>query len=69
MMRAKFICTKITETVTGKEVEFTPVTATSEENKIFFQYTPYGSIKLGTINPDIQLLIGKEYFVDFTVAE
>lgn len=41
------------------------------ENHEFWQYTPSGEIKLGTINPEAwqQFEIGKEYYVDFSPAD
>lgn len=40
------------------------------ENTKYWQYTPSGSIVLGTVNPAAwsQFEIGKEYYVDFTPA-
>jgi len=42
-----------------------------EENKEFFASTPNGSIRLVTTNPDAagEFIQGKEYYVDFTLAE
>jgi hypothetical protein len=70
-MRAKFICTSKTETMQGIEVTLHPVVNGSEENKKFFKYTPYGDIKIGTINQDAaaEIVIGAQYYVDFTKAE
>ena len=67
MVRAKFTVMNVTE----KEVTLLPVTYGSEENKKFFELTPYGSIQMGTINPDAikQFEVGKEFYVDFTPAE
>jgi len=67
MVRAKFKVMNVTE----KEVTLLPVTYGSEENKKFFELTPYGSIQMGTINPDAikQFEVGKEFYVDFTPAE
>jgi len=41
------------------------------ENKKFWDATPTGEIRLGTVNPAAweQFEIGKEYYVDFTPAE
>lgn len=40
------------------------------ENSRFWDYSPTGEIRLGTVNPDAweQFEIGKEYYVDFTAA-
>jgi hypothetical protein len=53
------------------EVEFMAVTDGSEENKRFFKFTPSGTIKLATVNKEAaaQLIPGKQYYVDFTLAE
>lgn len=57
-----------------RSLEFSPVAASADpnhENTKFWQYTPSGSIKLGTVNPEAwqQFEIGKEYYVDFSPAE
>lgn len=40
------------------------------ENSRFWDYSPSGEIRLGTVNPDAwqAFEIGKEYYVDFTPA-
>jgi len=52
-------------------IRMTPVCGDGEENKKFFASTPWGEIKLGTVNAEAakQFDLGKEYFVDFTPAE
>jgi len=67
MVRAKFQVTAVNET----EVTLHPVTCGSEENDKFFEFTPYGAITMGVINPEAikQFEIGKEFYVDFTPAE
>lgn len=67
--RAKFLCTSIKETMSGKVIELNPVTGVSEENKNFFKWTPSGKIEMGIVNDNVKFLIGKEYYVDFTLAE
>ena len=69
-IRAKFKCTKLTITEGGSTIELSPVTTGSEENKEFFKYTPFGSINIGSINPQVskELEVGKEFYVDFTKA-
>lgn len=64
MVRAKFYVTGKTET----NVELSPVTSGSEENALFFQYTPYGELKMGILNDKAlsQFNIGDEFYVDFT---
>lgn len=67
--RAKFVCTEVTSMVQGTKVKLVPVTATNAENTSFFKWTPSGSIEMGIMNPDVEFIPGKEYFVDFTIAE
>ncbi len=52
------------------DVELMPVYGNSVENKAFFASTPTGSIKLGIVNQAASdaLVLGKEYYVDFTPA-
>jgi len=52
---------------------FNPVYANDNprhENTRFWDYSPSGEIKLGTVNPDAwnHFQIGKEYYIDFTGA-
>lgn len=81
-VRAKFKVIAITKrehyhrnpngtTRTIDDVELQPVTGGSEENKRFFESSPSGSIKLGCLNPEAskQFEIGREYYIDFTLAE
>lgn len=44
------------------------VTGGSKENEEFWKHTPSGSIDFQTITSDV-FEVGKDYFVDFTVAE
>jgi len=72
MVRAKFICDKVSKTrYENHEVVLTPVTSGSEENKDFFKWTPGGQITLSVVNDKAvqQFVPGKEYYVDFTLAE
>jgi hypothetical protein len=50
--------------------ELTPVTGNSPENSAFYEATPSGSIKVGTINKAAldHFVIGREFYVDFTPA-
>lgn len=70
-IRAKFKCSSKTEYPHGYKVELDPVTQGSEENEKFFKYTPYGKLEIGTINPEVasQIEVGKEYFIDISLAE
>lgn len=69
---AKFRLTGIEKTESGgKEVAnltFSNVCGTSEENKKFFEWTPSGTLQLGTINNAVlqQLRALGEYYVIIT---
>ena len=71
MVRCKFKCESKTITENGAEIKMVPVTYGSKENDEFFKYTPYGEIKIGTINKEAaeQFQPGKEYFIDISLAE
>lgn len=77
MVRAKFKVREITEHLYGqqrmKTIKLEPVQSQKEgsENKAFWDATPTGEVRLGTINVDAaaQFEIGAEYYVDFTRAE
>ena len=69
MTRAKFLCVEVTQTMSGEKVKFQPVTGPSEEDKKIFKWTPSGSIEMGILNPDVKFEVGKNYYVDFTLAE
>lgn len=64
-IRTKFVCDEVVTTVNGKTVKLCPVTSGSEENNIFFKWTPSGRIEIGTFNPFIEFVPGREYYVDF----
>ena len=67
--RAKFRCIEEITKVDGKAYTFSPVTGHSEENKQFFKFTPYGKLEMGIVNPAVQFEVGKEYYLDITIAE
>lgn len=76
MVRCKYSCHEITKTKNWDSkspnkwlyrARFGVVSATSEENKKFFEATPSGTIEVGTYKED-HFEPGKEYFVDFTEA-
>lgn len=48
-----------------------PVTKGGEENEKFFKWTPYGELKIGTVNPEVakKLIPGKEYYIDITMVK
>ncbi len=69
-VRAKF---KVGTKTPGSPCSITmwPVVDGSEENKAFFASTPSGKIELSILNDlaAAQLLVGEEYYVDFTPAK
>lgn len=70
-IRAKFKVISVTEQEGGlKTVELQPVTSGSPENDRFFKWTPFGQIKMGTVNTDaaVQFVPGDMFYVDFTKA-
>ena len=70
-VRAKFKCVQVTQTESGDRVQLAPVVGESPENKDFFKWTPSGQIEMGIMNPEAskQFIPGKEYYVDFTLAD
>jgi hypothetical protein len=73
MVRAKFIVEFKGDNHRGgySTIKLMPVTSGSEENKTFYKWTPGGSIELSTVNPEAAagFEVGKEYYVDFTLAQ
>ena len=62
------------ETVEVRTVVLNPVYGKgdpSHENTRFWQYTPSGEIRLGTVNPEAwkYFELGQEYYVEFKKAE
>ncbi len=75
-VRAKFKVQRIERSLwrTGVEVQtivLHPVVIGSQENAQFYEATPSGEIKLGTVNAEAaaQFELEGEYYVDFTKAE
>lgn len=75
-VRVKFKVTRIERLLWRKGVEvqtivLMPVTSGSEENTQFYEATPSGEIKLGTVNAQVaaQFELEGEYYIDFTKAE
>lgn len=66
-VRAKFKCTENN----GENVELEAVTSGSEENDSFFKWTPYGKLSMGTVNENAikQFEVGKEYYIDISLAD
>lgn len=71
MIRAKFRCDEIAQTVNGSQIRLSPVTSGSEENANFFKWTPTGKIDMGIVNSEVanQFVPGKDFYVDFTPAD
>lgn len=72
MTRTKFRVTQVAHNEGSMStVSLVVVTKDSPENKVFFKYTPGGSISLTVVNPEVasKFVPGKEYYVDFTEAE
>lgn len=69
-VRAKFKCISVEGNPEWKSVKLEAIINGSEENKSFFRMTPSGRIAIECINPEANKIFepGKEYFVDFTVA-
>lgn len=71
MVRAKFTCTTIDPAEGGVTITLEPVFDGSDENRTFFAYTPWGEIRIGTVNPEAarQFRVGHAYYIDFTPAK
>jgi hypothetical protein len=69
-VRAKFKVAEVTQHEQGSSIKLVPVTSGSPENEQFFKWTPWGEIKIGTINQAAadQFKPGAEFYVDFTPA-
>lgn len=72
-VRAKFRVSKVEpsgQPEGGGRVTLEAVTSGSEENKSFFNYTPYGRLDIGTVNDNAfqQFHEGEEFYLDFTPA-
>jgi len=70
MVRCKFQCQKVEKSLhwdrSGRflyTAEFSVVSSGDEENKKFFEATPFGTIKVGTFKEDF-FTPGKFYYVD-----
>jgi hypothetical protein len=70
-VRAKFRCNYVIPYNDGFKVNLSPVTYGSEENKKFYQMTPWGECYFGTVNAEAAKCFeqGKEYYIDFIKAE
>ena len=71
-IRCKFKCTEVTDYDNGSMVKFDVVTNDSEENGIYFNYTPYGHLEFGMIKTEIANSVFeplREYYIDITPAK
>lgn len=76
LVRAKFKVQRIERSSWGKGIEvqtivLLPVTSGADENTKFWQATPSGEIKLGTVNAAAAAAfdLDGEYYVEFTKAD
>ena len=73
MVRAKMACVDVVPRPenNGFEIALEPVISGSKENESFFQYTPWGSVRLGVVKAETAAHFkpGKEFYVDFTPAD
>lgn len=69
-VRAKFKVESVLKFENSGTVEMIPVVSGSPDNESFFKCTPWGAIKIGTINQDAiaEFSSGDEFYVDFTKA-
>lgn len=69
-VKAKFKVIEKTLTEQGERIKMLPVVGGSPENDSFFKWTPYGTLDMGTINPEAasQFEVGKEYYLTFEKA-
>lgn len=71
--RCKFAC--VSKTISGagenqtNTFVFTPVTGGNDENKSFWKWTPSGKLEFNCLNPNVDFEIGKDYYLDITLAE
>ena len=71
-VRAKFICQERTELPGDRwNVKLTPVTANSDEDRKFWNATPFGVMELNSITADAAATFepGKSYYFDIIPAE
>lgn len=71
MVRAKFTCIEKSPALQNEEgytIALQTVYSDSPENAEFFKWTPFGQIRMGTVNPvaAAEFEVGKEYYLDFT---
>ncbi len=67
-MRCKVRLEEITQTPNGYKLKYFPVNDGTEEDKLFFKWTPSGVVELAIVNEAVvkDLVPGKKYYLDFT---
>jgi len=73
MVRCKFICNEVSEQHIGKDerqwkYKFNVVYGTSEENKVYWKFTPTGGLEFQCMNKGPLFEAGAEYYIDITPA-
>lgn len=72
-VRAKFRCNNVEDGNEGKIITLDAVYDSNpeSENGRFFHQTPWGQLKMGTVNEHAaqQFFVGQDYYIDFTLAE
>ena len=71
MIRAKFKCDSVNVSNENENISLSAVTEGSIENEQWSKYTPGGHLTITISNPEAQgkIEVGKEYYLDITLAE
>jgi len=73
MVRAKFKVIEKAERADGLVIKMQPVYPQdgNSEDASFFKYTPFGEISMGLVSEETgnKFIVGKKYYVDFTLVE
>lgn len=72
-MQCKVVCNaKLRHNPANNETQlcFTPVITGSDENKLFFKYTPGGMVYFNVVSEATadSFTVGKEYYINFSEA-
>jgi hypothetical protein len=67
----KFKCEHVTHNENGAQVKMVPVTGGSEENDLFFKYTPYGVFDVGLVSSETAgfFVPGEKYYIELRKSE
>lgn len=72
MVRAKFVCQEVAQFIgPQRKVRLTAATSgVSDEDKLFWKYTPSGELTMHIDNPPASDIFvpGRAYYLDFTPA-